>query len=118
MSKVGALKRTTEVIEHREGGTASIDRKRPGLSKHATMTLKRGVTHDRAFDYWARKGAGLGADLSLKDIRKDIIIEMYNDAGRLAIAYKVFRCWVSEYVAQPDLDANAVAIQTMKLRLD
>ena len=60
---------------------------------------------------------GLGAEVSLKDFRKDIIIEIYNEAGQLVIAYKVFRCWVSEFQAQPDLDANAnaVAIQTIKL---
>ena len=62
-------------------------------------------------------GSGLGAEVSLKDFRKDIIIEMYNEAGQLAIAYKVYRCWVSEFQALPDLDANAnaVAIQTIKL---
>jgi phage tail-like protein len=62
-------------------------------------------------------GAGLGAEVSLKDFRKDIIIEMYNESGQLVIAYKVFRCWVSEFQAQPDLDANAnaIAIQSIKL---
>ena len=80
-----------------------------------------GVTHDTEFEKWANKvwnfGSGLGAEVSLKDFRKDIIIEMYNEAGQLAIAYKVYRCWVSEYQALPDLDANAnaVAIQTIKL---
>ena len=62
-------------------------------------------------------GAGLGAEASLKDFRKDLIIEMYNESGQLAISYKVYRCWVSEYQAFPDLDsnANAVAIQHIKL---
>lgn len=63
------------------------------------------------------QGAGLGAEISLKDFRKDLIIELYNETGKKAIAYKVFRCWVSEYQALPELDANAnaVAIQTLKL---
>lgn len=121
VSKVGALKRTTEMVEHREGGDPSTTRKSPGQSKYEAITLERGVTHDPEFEKWANKvwnfGSGLGSEVSLKDFRKDIIIEMYNEAGQLAIAYKVFRCWVSEYQALPELDAsaNAVAIQTLKL---
>ncbi len=121
VSKVSALKRTTEVVEHREGGDPSSTRKSPGQSKYEAITLERGVTHDTEFEKWANKiwnyGSGLGSEVSLKDFRKDIIIEMYNEAGQLAIAYKVFRCWVSEYQAIPDLDAkaNEVAIQTLKL---
>ncbi len=121
VSKVGALKRTTELVEHREGGDPSTSRKSPGRSKFEAITLERGVTHDTEFEKWANKvwnfGSGLGAEVSLKDFRKDIIIEVYNEAGQLAIAYKVYRCWVSEYQALPDLDANAnaVAIQTIKL---
>jgi phage tail-like protein len=121
ISKVGALKRTTEMVEHREGGDPSSTRKSPGQSKFEAITLERGVTHDTEFEKWANKvwnfGSGLGAEVSLKDFRKDLIIEMYNEAGQLAIAYKVFRCWVSEYQALPELDAsaNAVAIQTLKL---
>jgi len=121
ISKVSALKRTTEVVEHREGGDPSSTRKSPGQSKYEAITLERGVTHDTEFEKWANKiwnyGSGLGSEVSLKDFRKDIIIEMYNEAGQLAIAYKVFRCWVSEYQAIPDLDAkaNEVAIQTLKL---
>ena len=121
VSKVGSLKRSTEVVEHREGGDPSTSRKSPGRTKYEAITLERGVTHDTAFEQWANKvwnfGSGLGAEVSLKDFRKDIIIELYNEAGQLAIAYKVFRCWVSEYQAQSDCDANAnaVAIQTLKL---
>ncbi len=121
ISKVGALKRSTEVVEHREGGDPSIARKSPGRTKCEPITLERGVTHDKEFEQWANKvwnfGAGLGSETSLKDFRKDRIIEVYNEAGQLAIAYRVFRCWVSEYQALPDLDANAnaVAIQHIKL---
>ena len=121
VSKVSALKRTTEVVEHRDGADASTPRKSPGRNKFDAITLERGVTHDAAFSQWAKKvwqvGAGLGAEVSLKDFRKDIIIEVYNEAGQLALAYKVYRCWVSEYQALPDLDANAnaVAIQHIKL---
>ena len=121
VSKVGSLKRSTEVVGPREGGDPSTSRKSPGRTKYEAITLGRGVTHDTAFEQWANKvwnfGSGLGAEVSLKDFRKDIIIELYNEAGQLAIAYKVFRCWVSEYQAQSDCDANAnaVAIQTLKL---
>ena len=121
ISKVGALKRTTEMVEHREGGDPSTSRKSPGRSKFEAITLERGVTHDVEFEQWANKvwnfSSGLGTEVSLKDFRKDIIIEVYNEAGQLALAYKVYRCWVSEYQSLPDLDANAnaVAIQTIKL---
>lgn len=121
ISKVSALKRSTEIVEHREGGDPSSGRKSPGRSKFEAITLERGVTHDTNFEQWANKvwnlGSGLGSEVSLKDFRKDLIIEVYNEAGQLALAYKVFRCWVSEYQALPDLDANAnaVAIQHIKL---
>jgi phage tail-like protein len=121
VSKVSALSRTTEVVSHREGGDPSSSRKSPGRTEYEAITLERGVTHDTEFEKWANKlwhyGAGLGAEVSLKDFRKDLIIELYNEAGQLAIAYKVYRCWVSSYQALPELDANAnaVAIQTLKL---
>ena len=121
ISKVSALKRTTEVIEHREGGDPTTERKSPGRTKFEAITLERGVTHDAEFEKWASKvcnfGSGPGAEMSLKDFRKDLIIEVYNEAGQLALAYRVFRCWVSEYQSLPDLDANgnAVAIQYIKL---
>jgi phage tail-like protein len=121
VSKVSGLKRTTEVVKHREGGDPSSSRKSPGRTEYDPITLERGVTHDPAFEQWANKvwnfGSGLGSEVSLKDFRKDIRIEVYNEAGQLAIAYNVFRCWVSEWQALPDLDANAnaVALQHVKL---
>ena len=121
ISKVGALKRTTEVVEHREGGDPSTSRKSPGRNKFEAITLERGVTHDLEFEAWANKvwdfGAGPGAESSLADFRKDVILDVFNEAGQKAISYKIFRCWVSEYQALPDLDANAnaVAIQQIKL---
>jgi len=121
ISKCSALKRSTEVVEHREGGDPSTSRKSPGRSKYEPVTLERGVTHDPEFEKWANRiwnfGSGLGAEVSLADFRKDLILEVYNEAGQLALAYRIYRCWVSEYQALPDLDANAnaVAIQTIKL---
>jgi len=121
VSKVSALKRTTEVVKHREGGDPSTSRKSPGRTEFEAITLERGVTHDPEFERWANKvwnfGSGLGAETSLKDFRKDLIIEVYNEAGQLAIAYKIFRAWPSEWQPQADLDgnANAVLIQSLKL---
>jgi phage tail-like protein len=121
VSKMSVLKRTTEVVTHRHGGDPSSSRKSPGRTEFEAVTLERGCTHDIDFEQWANKvwnfGSGLGSETSLKDFRKDVILEVYNEAGQLAIAYKVFRCWVSEYQAVPELDANAnaVAIQTLKL---
>jgi phage tail-like protein len=121
VSKVGSLKRTTEVVKHREGGDPSTSRKSAGRTEYEAVTLERGVTHDTEFEKWANKvwsyGEGLGSESSLKDFRKDVILEVYNEAGQLVLTYRLYRCWVSEYQALPDLDANAnaVAIQTLKL---
>jgi len=121
ISKVGGLKRSTEVVKHREGGDPSSSRKSPGRTEYEAITLERGVTQDIAFEQWASKvwnyGAGLGAEVSLQDFRKDILLELYNEAGQLVLSYNIYRCWVSEYQAMPDLDsnANAVAIQHIKL---
>ncbi|MBD9482030.1 phage tail protein [Pseudomonas sp. PDM14] len=122
ISKVSALKRTTEVVKHREGGDPSSSRKSPGRTEFEAITLERGVTHDTEFEKWANKvwnfGSGLGAEVSLKDFRKDLIIELYNEAGQLALAYKVFRCWVSEFQSLPDLDANANAVAIARIKLE
>jgi phage tail-like protein len=127
VSKIGMLKRTTEVVKHREGGDPSSSRKSPGRTEYDAITLERGVTHDTEFEKWANKvwdyaNAQAGPDQrtqesSLADFRKEIIIDMFNEAGQKVISYKVYRCWVSEYQALPDLDANAnaVAIQHIKL---
>ena len=121
ISKVTGLKRTTEVVKHRAGGDPSSSRKSPGRSEYDAITLERGVTHDLAFEQWANKiwsfNAGLGAETSLKDFRKDIILDLFNESGQKVISYHIYRCWVSEYQAMPDLDANAnaVAIQHIKL---
>ena len=121
ISKVSPLKITTEVIEFREGGSPSMIRRNPGRSKSEALTLTRGVTHDLEFENWANLvwniGGGAGAEVSLANFRKDLIIELLNEAGQVVIAYQVFRAWVSEYQALPELDsnANAVAIKTLKL---
>lgn len=121
VSKVTVLKRTTEVVPHRDGGDPSSSHKSPGRTEYDAITLERGVTHSTAFEQWVNKvwnyGSGLGAETSLADFRKDIILELLNESGQVAIAYKIYRCWVSEYQALPELDANAnaVAIQSIKL---
>jgi len=122
VSKISMLKRTTEVVKHREGGDPSSSRKSPGRTEYEAITLERGVTHDKEFEQWANKvwdyGVGLGVEVSLKDFRKDITIEVYNEAGQLAISYNVFRCWVSEFQAMADLDANANAVLIQHIKLE
>jgi phage tail-like protein len=122
ISKVTGLKRTTEVVKHREGGDASTSRKSPGRSEYEAITLERGVTHDTEFEKWANKvwnfGSGLGSEVSLKDFRKDLIVDLYNEAGQKVISYKVYRCWVSEFQAQADLDANANAVLIQSIKLE
>jgi phage tail-like protein len=121
ISKVTGLKRTTEVVKHRAGGDPSTSRKSPGRNEFDAITLERGITFDTAFEQWAGKcwqlGATATAEVSLKDFRKDIILELHNEAGQKVQAYFIYRCWVSEWQSMPDLDANAnaVAIQHIKL---
>ena len=122
VSKVGGLSRKTEPITHREGGDPSTVRTSPGQTTYEAITLERGVTHDREFEQWANKvwnwGSGLGAEVSLQDFRKDILIELLNEAGQVAIVYRVYRCWVSDYQALPELDAsgNAIALQSITIQ--
>jgi phage tail-like protein len=111
-----------EVISHREGGDPSSNRKSPGQTQFDAITLERGVTHDVEFEKWANKvwnhGAGLGAEVSLKDFRKDLVLEIYNEAGQLALAYKIFRCWVSEFQAVCELDANSTTVLIQHIKLE
>lgn len=122
ISQVGGLRRITDVVEHREGGDVSQIHRSPGLTRYQPITLQRGITHDTAFEQWAQKiwdlGARVGEEMSLRDFRKDVRIELLSEAGQVVLAYNVYRCWPSEFVALPDLDANisTVAIQTLVLQ--
>jgi phage tail-like protein len=121
VSRISALRRTTEVVEHREGGDPSASRKSPGRTKYDPITLERGLTHDLEFERWANKVWGLnqgGVEVSLKDFRKDIVIEIHNEAGQTTHRFFVYRCWVSEYQALPDLDANGTSVLIEHLVLE
>jgi len=112
VSKVGMLKRTTEIVSHREGGDLSTPRHQPASSKFDPISLERGITFAPEFEAWATlvySHEGDGA-VSLANFRKDIRIELLNLQGTIVRAYNVYRCWVSEYQALPELDANANAI--------
>jgi phage tail-like protein len=119
ISKVGALKKTTEMVEFRSGGDQSTSQKLQGRTKYEAITLSAGVTHDTAFEEWANAVNNFQGDASgsNKTSRKDIIIDVFNENDQKVLSYKVFKCWVSEYQALPELDAgaNAVMIQTIKL---
>jgi len=120
ISKISALRRTTEVIEHREGGEPNLDRVSPGITKFEPIVLERGVTHDTAFEEWANLVFNMQGDaaMSLKHYRKDIVIELLNLQGHVVKAFRVYRCWVSEYQALPDLDANARTVAIERLVLE
>ncbi|MFZ4476679.1 MAG: phage tail protein [Saprospiraceae bacterium] len=119
VNKIGTLKRVTEVIKFREGGDHSSSRKMPGKTEFEAVMVEQGLTHDTEFEKWANKvwNYGPGERVSLKDFRKEITIEVYNEAGQKVMAYNLFRCWISEFNALPELDANgnAVAIRSMKI---
>lgn len=119
LNKCGALKKTTEVATWREGGDPSTSRQLPGKTKFDALTMEAGVTHDTTFEDWANLVHNYKGDaaMSLKNFRKDITIDVFNEANQKVLSYNVYRCWVSEYQALPQLDAsgNAVMIQTLKL---
>jgi phage tail-like protein len=120
LTKMSALKRTTEPVVHREAGDPSRERKSPGKTKYEAVTLERGVTHDTAFEAWANLVHALDNPISLKNFRKDITVDVFNEANQKVLSYNLFRCWVSEFQALPQLDAAAtgVAIETIKLELE
>jgi len=120
VSKLSALKKSTEPVTHREGGDPSTSRVSPSTWSFEPITVERGVTHDPEFEDWANLIYNTDGDaaISLKNFRKDIIIELLNEQGNVAKAYRIYRCWVSEYTSLPELDANgnAVAIESMVLQ--
>lgn len=121
MSKMGALTRSTAPVPHRVGGDPSHDRRSPGLTTYTSVQFDRGVTHDTAFEDWANKVANYKAPgISLPDFRKDLTVDVFNEANQLVLSYHLFRCWVSEFTALPALDAAtaAVAIQSIKIELE
>lgn len=122
VSKMGALKRSTEVVKHRSGGDNSFDHKSPGRTSYEAVTLERGITHDHEFERWAQQVHSYQGDpsMDLVNYKKDLTLEVMNERSQVAIRYFLFRCWVSEFTAMPDLDANAnaVAIESLKLELE
>ncbi len=117
VSKISPLKRTTELVTHRHGGDPSTQRPAPTSSKFDALTFERGVTHDPEFEKWANLVFHVDGDaaISLRNFRKDITIELLNEQGTVAKAYHVYKCWVSEYQALPELDANGKVIAIEKL---
>jgi phage tail-like protein len=122
VSKAGSLKRTTEVVKHRNGGENSYDHKSPGRTSYDAITLERGITHDLEFEKWANAVHNFQGDptMDLAGYKKDLTLEVMNEKGQVALRYHLFRCWVSEFAALPDLDANAnaVAIEHVKVELE
>ena len=120
LKKMGALKKTTEAVDWRSGGDPTHVRKLPGGTKYEAISLEQGLTHDPGFEKWANLVNNIDGDsaMSLKNFRKDIVINVLNLQGAVAMTYHVKRAWVSEYQALPDFDAgttNAIGIQTIKL---
>jgi phage tail-like protein len=119
LAKCSALKKTTEMVEWREAGDPSTTHKLPGKTKYDPITLTTGVSHDTTLEDWANLVNNFQGDaaMSLKNFRKNIVIDVFNEADQKVLSYFVYRCWVSEFQALPDLDAsaNAVMIQTIKL---
>ena len=120
LSKCGALKKTTEVTPWYEGGDSSGPHQIPGKTKYDPITMEAGVTYDHSFEEWANLVNNFQGDaaMSLSRFRKDITIEVYNPNGQKVLAYNVFRCWVSEYEALPQLDASGSAVMITHVKLE
>jgi phage tail-like protein len=122
LTKMGALKRTTEMVEFREAGVNITSRKLPGKSSYQAVTLEAGVTYDTTFEDWANLVNDFASHsiTNLGEFRKNVTVDVFNEAGQKVLSYNLYRCWVSEYQALPDLDAgaNAVAISTIKLEYE
>jgi phage tail-like protein len=121
LRKMSALKRKTETVTWRSAGDASTQRILPGGTTFDPITLEQGLTHDPVFEAWANlvNNAEGDAAMSLKNFRKDLVVNVLNLQGTVALAYKIKRAWVSEFTALPDLDAanmNAVGIQTIVIQ--
>ncbi len=110
ITKISGLQRKTEIVENRSGGDPSMMRRSPGKTEYKPIVMKRSLSSDKEFENWANKvwnlGSGAGLEVSLKDFRKDIIIELLDDTGKILMAFNVYRCWPSEYVALSDLDGG------------
>src|SRR5215212_150526 len=116
VSRISALTRTTEVIEAREGSDPTAVRRLPGPTRYDPITLERGVSDDRAFEQWASQvSAGASAPAGY---RKDIVLELFDETGKLVLAYNVRGCWVSEYQALPEVDANARGVLLEHITLE
>jgi phage tail-like protein len=123
VSKVTGFKRTTEVVKHRAGGDPATSTKLPGRTEYDPITLERGVTNDKVFEQWANRvwsfrNSGGGLETSLKDFRRDITVDVFNEAGQKVQSYQVYNCWVSEWQPVSDLDANANAVAIQHIRLE
>lgn len=122
VSKVGALKRTTQVVPHRSGGENSSDHKTPGRTSYDGLTLERGITHDPEFEAWADKVHPYAGDtaMDLANYKKELVLEVLNEKGHVALRYFLHDCWVSEFTAIPALDANAnaVAVEMIKIEMN
>lgn len=122
VSKVGALKRTTEVVKHRDGGDNSTDHKSPGRTTYDAISVERGITHDPEFESWANRVHPYSGDtaMDLAAYKKNLTLEMMNEKGHVVYRYFLYDCWISEYTAIPELNANAnaVAIESLKIELE
>ena len=111
VTKVSALKYTTEVITNRDGGMISAVVNSPGQTKSEPITLDRGLTANRTFEDWASQVFSPLGDggTNLASMRRNLQIKLLNLQGNVVMQWNVYGCWVSEYTALPELDANANA---------
>ena len=122
VSRISPLQRSTAATHWRDGSVPSAIARSPGSTRFEPITMERGLTHDTTFEDWASECFSIEGDaaMSLRDFRKDLRIDLLNEQGSIVLSYMVFRCWVSEYQALPELDANstAVALESITLQYE
>lgn len=107
--RISALRRETETVLYRPGDFPNHLIKAPGLTDFDPIIIERGITHDTTFEDWADLCYSVQGDaaISLKNFRKDMLINLLNRQGTVVLSYRIYRGWVSEYTALPELDAHA-----------
>jgi len=119
LSKMGKLSRKVEVAKWRSAGDPSYQRVMPGGTSFEPVTLEQGLTHHTIFERLANQVNNVkdgDTGMSLKNYRKNVVINVLNLQGVPAMSYTLLRAWVSDYQALPDFDANnlnTVGIQSV-----
>ena len=118
-NKMSPLKKTSEGMKYSEGNSTGT--LIPDKMKYEAIILERGVTYDARFEKWMNSGPylGQGHGFLAESFKKDLIIEVNNERGMLALSYEIYDCLVSQYQRIPlDTNSNVMGIYHLKLNCE